>query len=878
MKKESMAPKYDHKQVEQGKYDYWLKEGFFESGDQSKIPYTIVIPPPNVTGKLHLGHAWDTTLQDILIRRKRMQGYDALWLPGMDHAGIATQAKIDAKLKSQGISRYDLGREKFLEVAWEWKREYSEYIRAQWGALGLSVDYTKERFTLDEGLSNAVKEVFCKLYEEGLLYRGEKIINWDVQAKTALSNVEVEYKDIEGAFYHFIYPFVDEEGGLEIATTRPETMFGDSAIMVHPDDERYQQFIGKKVYIPGTDRQITVISDEYVEIGFGTGVVKVTPAHDPNDFEVGNRHNLERIICMNEDGTMNEYAGIYQGMDRFECRKQLVKDLTEKGLCPKIEKMVHSVGHSERTGVVVEPRLSKQWFVKMDTLAKDVVEMQKGKDAIKFIPNRFNKRLISWFDVDDVQDWCISRQLWWGHRIPAWYKDEEIYVGRTAPEGEGWTQDEDVLDTWFSSALWPFATLGWPEQTADLERYYPTDCLVTGYDIITFWVARMAVQGKHFMGQRPFKECFIHGLIRDEQGRKMSKSLGNGVDPFDLIDQYGCDAMRYFLTTNATPGQDLRYSDEKMASSWNYINKIWNVSRFIQLSLTNENYQDEAINTKKCNTIDKWILNRMNQVITKVNKNYDKYELGEVARVIYNFTWDDFASWYLEMTKVVFSNGTKEEKINTCAVLKEVLTNILKLLHPFMPFVTEEIYQHFYPSSIMISDWPKASRKYNFKDVDTNVITLYNIITAVRNIRNEKNVPMSKKIEVRLEVASEELLAFLQAHENYLSRFINFETLKLSLYTDESNEDSTVTLLENVKVIIPLNNLINVEEELARLTQLENKLVAEVERSTKMLSNPNFISKAPEAKVKEEQNKLQKYQDQLAEVRKQKERLLNNAK
>ena len=878
MKNETMAPKYDHKQVEQGKYDYWLKEGFFESGDNSKIPYTIVIPPPNVTGKLHLGHAWDTTLQDILIRRKRMQGYDALWLPGMDHAGIATQAKIDAKLKSQGISRYDLGREKFLEVAWEWKREYSEYIRSQWGALGLSVDYTKERFTLDEGLSNAVKEVFCKLYEEGLLYRGEKIINWDVQAKTALSNVEVEYKDIEGAFYHFIYPFVDEEGGLEIATTRPETMFGDSAIMVHPDDERYQQFIGKKVYIPGTNRQITVISDEYVEIGFGTGVVKVTPAHDPNDFEVGNRHNLERIICMNEDGTMNEYAGIYQGMDRFECRKQLVKDLTEKGLCPKIEKMIHSVGHSERTGVVVEPRLSKQWFVKMDSLAKDVVEMQKGKDAIKFIPSRFNKRLISWFDVDDVQDWCISRQLWWGHRIPAWYKDEEIYVGRTAPEGEGWTQDEDVLDTWFSSALWPFATLGWPEQTADLERYYPTDCLVTGYDIITFWVARMAVQGKHFMGQRPFKECFIHGLIRDEQGRKMSKSLGNGVDPFDLIDQYGCDAMRYFLTTNATPGQDLRYSDEKMASSWNYINKIWNVSRFIQLSLTNENYQDEPINTKKCNTIDKWILNRMNQVITKVNKNYDKYELGEVARVIYNFTWDDFASWYLEMTKVVFSNGTKEEKINTCAVLKEVLSNILKLLHPFMPFVTEEIYQHFYPSSIMISDWPKANRKYNFKDVETNVITLFNIITAVRNIRNEKNVPMSKKIEVRLEVANEETLAFLQAHENYLSRFINFESLKLSLYTDNSNEDSTVTLLENVKVIIPLNNLINIEEELTRLTQLENKLISEVERSTKMLSNPNFISKAPEAKVKEEQSKLQKYQDQLAEVRKQKERLLNNAK
>ena len=874
MKKEAMAPKYDHKTVEQGKYDYWLKEGFFESGDKSKIPYTIVIPPPNVTGKLHLGHAWDTTLQDILIRRKRMQGYDALWLPGMDHAGIATQAKIDAKLKSQGISRYDLGREKFLEVAWEWKREYSEYIRSQWGALGLSVDYTKERFTLDEGLSNAVKEVFCRLYDEGLLYRGEKIINWDIQAKTALSNVEVEYKDIEGAFYHFIYPFVDEKGGLEIATTRPETMFGDSALMVHPSDERYQKYIGKKVYIPGTDRIIPVISDEYVEMDFGTGVVKVTPAHDPNDFEVGNRHNLERIICMNEDGTMNSYAGKYEGMDRFECRKLIVKNLTEEGLCPKVEKMIHSVGHSERTGVVVEPRLSKQWFVKMEPLAKDVVKMQKGKDAIKFIPNRFNKRLISWFDVDDVQDWCISRQLWWGHRIPAWYKDDQIYVGKEAPAEEGWIQDEDVLDTWFSSALWPFATLGWPENTDDLQRYYPTDCLVTGYDIITFWVARMAVQGKHFMGQKPFKECFIHGLIRDEQGRKMSKSLGNGVDPFDLIDQYGCDAMRYFLTTNATPGQDLRYSDEKMASSWNYINKIWNVSRFIELNLTNEEYNNQVINTKKCNDIDKWILNRMNQVITKVNKNYDKYELGEVARVIYNFTWDDFASWYLEMTKVVFSNGTKEEKINTCAVLREVLTNILKLLHPFMPFVTEEIYQHFYDSSIMISEWPKQSRKYNFKDVEENVSCLFNIITAVRNIRNEKNVPMSKKIEVKLEVANEELLAFLQAHENYLSRFINFETLKLSLYSDESHEDSTINLLENVKVIIPLNNLINIEEELARLNALEKKLESEVERSTKMLSNPNFLAKAPEAKVKEEQAKLQKYQDQLAEVKKQKEHLL----
>ena len=574
--KELMAPKYDHKKVEEGKYDYWLKEGFFTSGDKSKIPYTIVIPPPNVTGKLHLGHAWDTTLQDIIIRQKRMQGYDALYLPGMDHAGIATQAKVDAKLKEQGTNRYELGREKFLEVAWQWKHEYAGYIREQWKALGLSLDYTKERFTLDEKLQKAVAEVFIRLYNEGLLYRGERIINWDIQAKTALSNIEVEYKDIEGAFYHFIYPFVDGEGGLEIATTRPETMFGDTAIMVHPKDERYSKYIGKEVYIAGTDRKIPVISDEYVDMDFGTGVVKVTPAHDPNDFEVGNRHNLERIICMNEDGTMNAYAGKYEGMDRFECRKQIVKDLTEAGLCPKVEKMIHSVGHSERTGVVVEPRLSKQWFVKMEPLARDVLEMQDSNGKINFVPERFNKTFTNWLDLDNIQDWCVSRQLWWGHRIPAYYKDEEIYVGLEHP-GDGWIQDEDVLDTWFSSALWPFSTLGWPEDTDDVRRYFPTNCLVTGYDIIFFWVARMAFQAKHFMGQRPFERCLIHGLIRDEQGRKMSKSLGNGVDPFDLIEQYGCDAMRYFLSTNATPGQDLRYSDEKMASSWNYINIIWNV-------------------------------------------------------------------------------------------------------------------------------------------------------------------------------------------------------------------------------------------------------------------------------------------------------------
>lgn len=864
-KTELMNPKYNHLEVEAGKYDYWLKEGFFTSGDQTKIPYTIVIPPPNVTGKLHLGHAWDTTLQDILTRQKRMQGFDALYLPGMDHAGIATQAKVDAKLKSQGISRYDLGREKFLEVAWEWKKEYASYIHDQWAALGLSVDYTKERFTLDEGLQQAVSEVFIKLYEEGNLYRGEKIINWDTQAMTALSNIEVEYKDIEGAFYHFIYPFVEGEGGLEIATTRPETMFGDVALMVHPSDERYQKYIGQEVYIPGTDRKIPVISDDYVEIGFGTGVVKVTPAHDPNDFEVGNRHNLPRLICMNENGTMNDLAGKYCGMDRFACRKAVVEDLTKANLCPQIEKMIHSVGHSERTGVIVEPRLSKQWFVKMDKLARDVLEMQTSNEPIEFVPARFNKTLTSWLDPDSLQDWCISRQLWWGHRIPAWYNGDQVFVGKVAP-GEEWVQDEDVLDTWFSSALWPFSTLGWPESTADLARYFPTDCLVTGYDIIFFWVARMAIQSKHFMKKRPFKKCFIHGLIRDEQGRKMSKSLGNGVDPFDLIDQYGCDAMRYFLTTSATPGQDLRYSDEKMASSWNYINKIWNISRYIQMNLQTNHYDGRAYQEELLKPIDKWILKACDTMLQGVNAHFDDFDLGEVARLIYNFTWDDFASWYLEMTKVTFTTENEEIKQNTCAVLQHVLTVIIKLLHPFMPFVTEEIYQHFYDGSIMVSAWPEccpASTKYS--DDTDKVKQLIAIITAVRNIRSEKNVAPSKRIKIGLETGDQSLIKFLNENINYLKKFTNPETLTMANKIDFT--DAVTAVLSNVKVIVPLSELIDYQEELTRLEGLAKKLGAEVSRGTSMLSNANFISKAPAEKIASEKEKLAGYEKQLQEVK-----------
>ena len=853
-----MAPKYDPKEVEQGKYQYWLDHGFFTSGDLTKKPYSIVIPPPNVTGKLHLGHAWDTALQDMIARYKRMQGFDVLWLPGMDHAGIATQAKIDAKLKNQGISRYDIGREAFLKVAWEWKAEYAKTIRAQWAALGLSLDYTKERFTLDEGMNNAVYTVFKTLYDEGLIYRGEKIINWDVEAKTALSNIEVEYKDIECAFYHFIYPFVDGDGGLEIATTRPETMFGDTAIMVHPKDERYQKYIGKKVYIPGTKREIPVISDEYVEMDFGTGVVKVTPAHDPNDFEVGLRHNLARPLCMNDDGTMNEMAGEYNGMDRFECRKAVVKKLTELGLCPKIEKMIHSVGHSERTGVIVEPRLSKQWFVKMAPLAKDVLEMQQDPNKrINFIPERFNQTFSTW--IENTQDWCISRQLWWGHQIPAWYKGEDVVISKECP-GEGFIHDEDVLDTWFSSALWTFATFGWPEKTKLLERYTPTNCLVTGYDIIFFWVARMAFQTRHFMGERPFEVCMIHGLIRDEQGRKMSKSLGNGIDPFDVVEKYGCDALRYFLTTNSTPGQDLRYSDEKVASSWNYINKLWNISRYIGMQLKNYNYQDEPIDYKLLSPIDKWLMNKLDVVIENANTYFDKYDFGEASKGIYNFVWDDFASWYIELSKVTLNSG--QNVINTCAILKDVLIKIVKLLHPYMPFVTEEIYQHFCDGSITVSSWP-LPYQLNDNHSDDLVNKMLDIITSIRNMRTTNNVAPSKKLTMIIDTNAS-VSAFLKEMNPYLEKFANYESLTFS--NNYSTENANIIVLDNVKIIIPLKELIDYEKELKRLNSERDRLTSEVERSNKMLNNPSFISKAPAEKVNLEKEKLSKYEEQLKEV------------
>ena len=863
MKLKDLSTKYDFKSVEQGKYETWVEKGYFTAGDINKKPYTIVIPPPNITGRLHIGHVLDTTLQDIIIRRKRMQGFDALYLPGMDHASIATQAKVEAELRQQGISRYDLGRKKFLECCWDWKEKYGGIIHDQWKKVGISVDYTRERFTLDAGLNRAVNEVFVRMYNEGLIYRGEKIINWDIQSKTALSNIEVEYKDIEGAFYHFIYPFVEGEGGLEIATTRPETMFGDTAIMVHPEDERYQKYIGKEVYIPGTDRTIPVIADEYVDREFGTGVVKVTPAHDPNDFEVGVRHNLAHPLCMTEDGHMNELAGKYQGMDRFECRKAVTKDLQDLGLCPKVEKMVHSVGHSERTGVVVEPRLSKQWFVKMKPLADMLIEFQKTENKVVFVPARFENTLLQW--MYNIQDWCISRQLWWGHQIPAWYRGEEVYVGVEAPVGDGWVQDEDALDTWFSSGLWPFSTLGWPEETSDLARYFPTDTLVTGYDIIPFWVARMMFQSEYTLGKTPFKYCLIHGLIRDELGRKVSKSLGNGIDIYEAFDQYGVDTIRYFLTTSGTPGQDLRYSTEKIEAAWNYVNKIWNISRFIGINFENNGYENQEINDQLLEDIDKWILLRLNETIKVADYNFEKFDFGEAAKAIYKFTWSDFANWYLEMTKVKFASDNQEVKINTCAVLNYCLKAILKMLHPFMPFFTEEIYQMFNEQSIVISDWPLVVEKYNFSDVE-KLETLFDIITSVRNVRASKNVPMSKKIDIVLEIKTNELYELLNNNKDYLLKFTNYETLNLVLNKDVEKDKCVTVVLNDVVVVLPLAKLVDLEEEKAKLLQNKEKLGKEIARCNQMLSNPNFVNKAPAAKVDAEKEKLVNYQKQLEEV------------
>lgn len=865
----TMPTKYDPKSIEQGRYDWWLKGKYFEAGDDpKKDPYTIVIPPPNVTGRLHLGHAWDTTLQDILTRMKRMQGYDVLWLPGMDHAGIATQAKVEQKLREEGKSRYDLGREAFVEETWKWTNEYKGHIREQWSKLGLGLDYNRERFTLDEGLSDAVQEVFVTLYKKGVIYRGEYIINWDPSTKTALSDIEVIHKDVQGAFYHMRYPLADGSGDIEIATTRPETMLGDTAVAVHPEDERYKHLIGKMVKLPITGREIPIVADDYVDMEFGSGAVKITPAHDPNDFEIGNRHNLERILVMNEDGSMNKKAGKYEGMDRFECRKQLVKDLQEEGILFKIEEHMHSVGHSERSGAVVEPYLSTQWFVKMQPLADASVDLQKEDGKVNFVPDRFEKTYLRW--MENIRDWCISRQLWWGHRIPAWYHKEtgEVYVATEPPSDiENWKQDEDVLDTWFSSALWPFSTLGWPdESSADYQRYYPTAALVTGYDIIFFWVSRMIFQGIEFTGGRPFKDVLIHGLVRDAEGRKMSKSLGNGVDPMDVIEKYGADSLRYFLSTGSSPGQDLRFSIEKVESTWNFANKIWNASRFALMNMNGLKVEEIDLTGEK-SVADKWILTRLNETIETVTRLSDRYEFGEVGRVLYNFIWDDFCDWYIEMAKLPLYGEDEAAKKTTRSVLAHVLDNTMRLLHPFMPFITEEIWQNLphEGESITIAAWPTVREELTDKAAAEEMKLLVEIIRSVRNIRAEVSTPMSKKINMMIKAKDAETAAVLTKNEGYIDRFCNPE--ELTINTELTTPDKAMTaVVTGAEIILPLEGLINIEEEIARLQKEWDKLNKEVERVQKKLSNDGFIKKAPEKVIEEERAKEKDYAEKRAAV------------
>ena len=866
-----MSPKFQPQEVEAGKYQWWVESGVFHPNeDPNAEPYSIVIPPPNVTGKLHLGHAWDVTLQDMIIRQKRMQGYDTLWLPGMDHAGIATQAKVEEKLRGEGLSRYDLGREKFLEQTWEWKEEYASHIREQWAKMGISVDYRRERFTLDQGLSDAVKKVFVTLYEKGLIYRGEYIINWDPKAKTSLSDIEVIHKDVEGAFYHMNYPLADGSGVLEIATTRPETLLGDTAVAVHPEDERYQALIGKTVILPLVGKEIPIIADEYVEQDFGTGVVKITPAHDPNDFEVGNRHNLPRINVMNDDATMNELAGKYEGMDRFAARKAIVKDLEEAGLLVKIEKHVHSVGHSERTDVVVEPRLSKQWFVKMGPLAEQAIQAQRTEEenTVNFYPPRFNDAYLRW--MENIHDWVISRQLWWGHQIPAWYHNEtgEVYVGMEAPaDPENWTQDVDVLDTWFSSALWPFSTMGWPDvEASDYKRYYPTSTLVTGYDILTFWVSRMMFQGLEFTGKRPFKNVLIHGLIRDSQGRKMSKSLGNGVDPMEVIEQYGADALRWFLANGSAPGQDVRYSTDKMDAAWNFINKIWNASRYALMNIGDLTVDQLDITGEKT-LADKWILTRLNQVIAKVTELFEKFEFGEAGRLLYRFIWDDFCDWYIEMSKETLAGNDEVAKLTTRSILVYVLDQTLRLLHPIMPFVTEEIWQSVphIGDSLVVASYPVVQESQMDEAAAEKMEFLMDFIRSVRTSRNEMNTPLSKPIAIIAKTSSADIQAILSENESYIARFCNPESFEYGLEV-EAPSHAVTSVISGAEIYLPLAGLINIDDEIARLEKEAAKLQDEVNRVEKKLSNEKFVAKAPEAVVEAERAKGKEYADQRQAV------------
>lgn len=857
--KNMLDKRYNPKLVEEGKYDTWKKKGYFEAGDISKKPFSMVIPPPNVTGKLHIGHAWNTTIQDIIARYKKMKGYDVLWLPGMDHAGIATQAKVMEKLRNNGFDVTKITREEFLTKAWEWKKDYAESIHSQWAKLGLALDYSKERFTLDEGLNYAVRKVFVDLYNKGLIYQGERIINWDPVQKTALSNIEVIHENDKGYMYYFKYPIVDSKDYLIVATTRPETMFGDVCVVVNPNDERYKKYVGKKVINPANGDELPIIADEYVTLDFGTGAMKCTPAHDPNDFILGEKYHFPKPIIMNKDATMNEKCGKYAGLDRFVCREQLIKDINDKGYFVKKEEIIHAVGHSERSKAIVEPTLSKQWFVKMKRLAEDAIKNQKGKDKVSFVPKRFEKVFLQW--MNNIEDWCVSRQLWWGHRIPAYYnkKTGDVIVSVEPPKDiENYEQDSDVLDTWFSSGLWPFSTLGWPHKTKELERYFPTSILVTAYDIIFFWVSRMIFQSLNATKSRPFDKVLIHGLVRDELGRKMSKSLGNGVDPLVVIDKYGADALRYFLTTNSTPGQDMRYIEEKVQSSMNYLNKIWNSARYV-LNVLGEDFKPMKLSGLKLNAVDSWIINKLQYAIKHIGNHMEKYNFNAASQYLYNFVYDDFCSSYLEISKVSLLNEDKEKVNITKQVLYYCLKNIILLIYPYTPFIGEELYQNLpeHLESIMLESYPKCHKALSNSLHDEDVNLLFKVIKDIRNYKIKNKLTPNAEINIQINYKKELFPEFI----SYLKRFVFIKDVEETKQFIGLGELLVYPTLE----ILILSN--NSKEELKEKLEKEIKFEQEeIARGEKLLSNPGFVNKAPEEKVLLEKRKLETHKINLSNL------------
>ena len=869
-----LAKTYDPKAIEEKLYERWCENKYFHAEvDRSRKPFTTVMPPPNITGKLHMGHALDNTLQDILIRYKRMQGYNALWIPGTDHAAISTEVKVTNQLKEEGIDKKELGREGFLERTWQWKEEYAGTIENQLKKLGISCDWDRERFTMDEGCSKAVEEVFIKLYEKGYIYKGSRIINWCPKCKTSLSDAEVEHEEQAGNFWHIKYPIVGTERFLEIATTRPETMLGDTAIAVHPDDKRYKDIVGKKVLLPLVNKEIPVVADYYVDKEFGTGAVKITPAHDPNDFEVGKRHNLEEINIMNDDATINEKGGKYAGMERYEARKAIVEDLREQGYLVEIEPHSHNVGTHDRCGTTVEPLIKQQWFVKMEELAKPAIEALKTGE-LKFVPERFNKIYLHW--LENIKDWCISRQIWWGHRIPAYYCDEcgEFVVAREMPEVcphcgcTHFTQDEDTLDTWFSSALWPFSTLGWPDKTEDLDYFYPTDVLITGYDIIFFWVIRMVFSGYEHTGKSPFHTVLIHGLVRDSQGRKMSKSLGNGIDPLEIIDQYGCDALRLTLVTGNAPGNDMRFYNERVEASRNFANKVWNASRFIMMNME-ENVVAEP-DASLLNEADKWILSRVNRLAKDVTENMDKFELGIAVQKVYDFIWDEFCDWYVEAAKYRIYHKEEDQASADCVlwVLKTVLKQALKLLHPFMPFITEEIYSVLVPEeeSLMMSQWPEFKEAWDFPSEENVMEHVKEMTRGIRNMRAEMNVPNNRKTKVYVVCEDQTICEGIRTLENSIKPLMMAEKILVQETKENIADNAVSVVVPDAVVYLPLEDLVDFEQEMERLHKEEEKLKKEIKRAEGMLSNERFISKAPEAKVQEEREKLEKYTQMLEQV------------